>query len=178
MAVCYNRGVITKFKKGVTRTPKIGVTPKGGGFTLIELLVVVAIIALLAGVILAALTKAKNSGSDAGVQENLRNSNAQAEIFYGTNTVAPDTYTNVCTNGTVGGVSGIGMFILEAANDARLSSYGTDVTGDMTHATCNDSANAWAAEVPMSAAGLMWCVDSSGKSIQESTSIGAGTACN
>ena len=148
------------------------------GFTLIELLVVVAISGLLASVILAALTKAKNSGSDAGVQENLRNSNAQAEIFYGTNTAVPNSYTNVCTNGTVGGVSGVGMFILEAAKDARLNSYSIDTTGDTTHATCNDSANAWAAEVPLSTVGQMWCVDSSGKSMQESASIGAGTACN
>src|SRR3989344_3793820 len=107
------------------------------GFTLLELLVVVAIIGLLTTVVLVALTSARNKGADAGVKSNLRNANAQAEIFFGTNTVSPNSYTGVCTNGVVGGAAGVGAIILGAAKAAGLSSYATNATGTLTTATCN-----------------------------------------
>ena len=69
------------------------------GFTLIELLVVVAIIGILASVVLASLNSARSKGEDAAVKSNLSNARTQAEVFFSTNTVATDTYTNVCTNG-------------------------------------------------------------------------------
>src|ERR1035437_4181461 len=93
------------------------------GFTLIELLVVVAIIGILAAVVLASLNKAKSSGSDAGVKENLRNANAQAEIFWNTNTAVPNSYTSVCsTASSVGRVNTIALFMKAAAKDAGLGS--------------------------------------------------------
>jgi prepilin-type N-terminal cleavage/methylation domain-containing protein len=147
------------------------------GFTLIELLVVVAIIAILTGIVLTSAVASRNKGADAGVKANLRNAIAQAEVFYATNTMAINTYTNVCSSVQVGGIYGIGSYVLMAAKATGLSSYGTNTTGTLTTATCNDGVTDWAVEVPLRTSGQMWCVDSSGKSKQESTSIGAGTAC-
>jgi prepilin-type N-terminal cleavage/methylation domain-containing protein len=151
------------------------------GFTLIELLMVVAIIGILAAVVLAALSSARSKGGDAAVKSNLKNAVTQGEIFYGTNTAAINSYTNVCTNGVVGGANGVGAFVLAAAKANGLTSYATDPStpgGTLTTATCNDSANAWAAEVPLKSATGMWCVDSVGKSKQEATSILMATACS
>ena len=155
------------------------------GFTLIELLVVVAIIGILASVVLASLNNARGKGNNAAIKANLRNTTAQAELFYYTNTVAINTYTNVCTNGAVGGAQGIGAQVQAATKAAGIAGVFTnDAIGTATTATCNDSANAWAVEVPLStAAGVnqMWCVDSTGKSKQETgTSLATATTytCN
>jgi prepilin-type N-terminal cleavage/methylation domain-containing protein len=56
------------------------------GFTLIELLVVVAIIGILAAVVLASLSSARNAGSDAGLKEQLNGMRNQAELYTGTGT--------------------------------------------------------------------------------------------
>ena len=149
------------------------------GFTLIELLVVVAIIGILAAVVFSSLNSARNKGNDAAVKANLRNATGQGEIFWNTNTASANSYTNVCTNGVVGGTLGVGSFVLAAAKANGLASYATDPAtpgGTLTTATCNDSATAWAAEVPLKAGG-MWCVDSTGRSKAEAATIGVATAC-
>ena len=150
------------------------------GFTIIELLVVVAIIGILAAVILTNTTTARNSSVDAAVKANLSTARNQGEIFYNTNTAAPNSYTNVCVNGTVGGVLGIGAEILSAANANRLGSYDIDPSGGgtLTTATCNDSPDAWAAEVPLTTAGQFWCADSTSVAKEETVSIGVATVCN
>ncbi len=140
------------------------------GFTLIELLVVVAIIGILVAVILAALNSGRNKGSDGGVKSNLRNAIGQGEVLFNTRTANVNSYTNACTNGTVDGAQGVGGFILAAAKASSLSSYATNAVGTLTTATCNNSASAWVAEVPLKSVTGMWCVDSTGKSKQESGS--------
>jgi type IV pilus assembly protein PilA len=145
------------------------------GFTLIELLVVVAIIGILASVLVASLSGGKNKAADAGVKGNLKNALSQAEVFYATNTVAINTYTNVCAVGPIGGANTIQPLVLAAAKAVGLSSFNTDVAGSNTTATCNSSADAWAVEVPLRYASGMWCVDSSGDAKQEAgTSLSAG----
>ncbi|MDD5721143.1 MAG: type II secretion system protein [Candidatus Pacebacteria bacterium] len=154
------------------------------GFTLLELLVVVAIIGLLTMVVVAALKSSRDKGGDAGVKANLRNAIAQGEIFYGTNTASPNSYTSVCTNGLVGGALGVGAQILAAAK-ANGYSYGVSninpATVDISKVACNFNANGWAAQVPLKeTSGYVWCVDWTGKSIRTTTSLSGGTdvLCN
>jgi prepilin-type N-terminal cleavage/methylation domain-containing protein len=152
---------------------------KQKGFTLIELLVVVAIIGILSSVLVAALSNGRNKGADAGIKANLKNALAQAEVFYATNTVANSTYTNVCgsTGSTVGGAKTLLEVMTAAYKAAGLTTYAVNATGTLTTATCNDSAGAWAAEVPLKySSGSMWCVDSSGRSkIESGTSLSSST---
>ncbi len=147
------------------------------GFTLLELLVVVGLVAVLAAVIIAVLSTARNKGANAGIQSNLFNAISQGEIFFISNTSVPNSYTAVCTNGAVGGVQGIGLNVFTAAKAGGLQNYSTNTTGGVGVATCNDSATAWASEVPLKTGGF-WCVDSTGISKQTNNSIGSGTICN
>lgn len=157
------------------------------GFTLIELLVVVAIIGVLASVVLAYLGSARGKGADASVKSQLKSAIAQGEIVYNLRINNKNTYQNACTNGAVGlgeSVQGVGSLVNAAAKAAGMSIvsgsnyYSTNSTGSLATATCNDSPTAWAAEVPLKGApGQMWCVDSTGKSKQESITFGSGTAC-
>ncbi len=155
------------------------------GFTLIELLVVVAIIGILAAVVVAALNGANSKGKDAAVKSNLKSAITQGEVLFNTRTANLNSYTNACTNGPVDGARGVGELVLTAAKATGLAAYGTNAIGTATTATCNNSANAWAAEVPLKtttpAANQMWCVDSTGKSVQTTGSTlatAADVACN
>jgi prepilin-type N-terminal cleavage/methylation domain-containing protein len=142
-----------------------------GGFTLIELLVVVAIIGVLASIVLASLNSARAKGNDAAVKSNLAAARSQAELYALQNSY---DYTGVCGNTPVGGVKPIGDHILGAAKATGLTTYAPNAIGTSTTATCNTSAGAWGAEAPLKTSGQMWCIDSTGKSLQETgTSLSA-----
>ncbi len=151
------------------------------GFTLIELLVVVAIIGILASLVVVNLIQARNKGADAGVKSNLTAARGTAEIFFSSNTVAPNSYIDVCTNGVVGSAQGIGSYVLAAAKARGLSTYSINPSGagDLTTAKCKDIAgDAWAIEVPLKTPGEMWCVDSTGTSkLEKNISMGFGWTC-
>lgn len=139
------------------------------GFTLLELLVVVAIIGILASVVLASLNNARNKGGDAGVKSNLRNAITQGEVLYGTRSANKETYTNACVNGVVDGANGVGALILAAAKANGYNAYninGVPSAPSVLLASCNSIATGWAAEVPLKSGTGMWCVDSTGKSVQ------------
>ncbi len=137
------------------------------GFTLIELLVVVGIIGILASVVLASLSSARNKGADGAVKQNLANARGQAEVFY--NTTGNNSYTSVC--GTTAGVGGVGPLILAASKARGLGlTYAVGAASAVSAPytiVCNNSANAWAVEVPLTTSGNYWCVDNTGVSKQE-----------
>jgi type II secretory pathway pseudopilin PulG len=144
----------------------------------IELLVLIIIVGSLISFFSIALSDAGEKSNEASIKSNLTNIRSQGEIFYNVNTINPNSFIGVCTNGVFGGTQGLGSAILAAAKFSLLSSYNINpVSGGTTSsATCNESANAWAVEVPLKSGG-MWCVDSTAKSKKTNTSIGTNTFC-
>jgi len=131
------------------------------GFTLIELLVVIAIIGILSSVVLASLNTARQKGADAAIRSDLTNARPQAELYYDDHN---NSYASVCTN-----VAGsVYDQVLAAAQNAGISAVSRAHAGGSGVAACNDSAGAWAAEVPLKAtSNTFFCVDSSGQAVTE-----------
>ncbi len=148
------------------------------GFTLIELLVVIAIIGVLASVVLASLSSARNKGADASIKSQLASARAQAELFYTTG----NTYDAVCT--TVGSSNGIKDLVLAASLNytATVPTLADATASTSTTAQCHDSATAWAAIVPLKAPGTAngaFCVDSTGTTKETTTVLAASaTVCS
>ena len=146
------------------------------GFTLIELLVVIAIIGVLSSVVLASLNTARNRGADSAVKSNLANARSEAELFYDGNSWS---YEGVCATT---GANRIGDSVNAAENayDGTVTAYADTTASTWSTAQCHDSANAWAAWVPLKASAsgsiVAYCVDSTGASKQVTTVLaGSGT---
>ncbi len=128
---------------------------KKRGFTLIELLVVIAIIGILASVVLASLSTARDKGTNASLRSSMSAMRPQAEIYY---TSAGETYEladgvdSVCVN--------------DDSTDPKgaLTLYNTVSTLNGGLVDCNDLPGEWAAAAQLVGgdSGDYFCVDSTG----------------
>lgn len=148
------------------------------GFTLIELLVVIAIIGILAAVVLASLNDARDSGSDAAIQQSLGNARSQAEIIY--NAGGAFSYEGVCEDTKV-------ISLVNAAANNGPDSDGVATYTDATAAAwdvaiCHDNGNDWVVAVPLndstSASSSLWCVDGTGFAGRDTAVAASVYTCN
>lgn len=143
------------------------------GFTLIELLVVIAIIGILATIVLASLSTARQKGNNAKIESQLAAVRSGAELFYGNQT--PPAYAastmaapaNPCT----------GTMFTDATSGLSLLTGTAAAWPSGTMLSCQATTSAYAVSASLQPSGF-WCVDSSGNSKAEAAQLGSGvTAC-
>jgi len=118
---------------------------------------VIAIIGILAAVVLASLNDARQSGSDASIQQSLGNARSQAEIVYNRNGDFSDSA--VCSDSQI-------AQLVTAAAEASDAGGATTTSGvdASSAAVCRDADTTWAIAAPLSSSSTVaWCVDSAGQ---------------
>jgi len=123
------------------------------GFTLIELLIVIAIIGILSSVVLASLNSARVKGQIASIKSTLKNTIAQAELFYDT----PGSYLNICS-------------------DSKISSMISSVSSNNGTSGCSSfDGTMWAVSTRLNSdATKNYAVSSSGVTTWDATDSGGG----
>jgi prepilin-type N-terminal cleavage/methylation domain-containing protein len=144
------------------------------GFTLIELLVVVAIIGILATVVLASLSSARDKAKDASIKSTLSSMRAQAEIQY----LDTGDYSTVCDENSQSGIMfkdayetvswSEGTLIYCLDENGRIQGFIPDALLASSVDPVDSNGNRWAASLPLST-GQWFCVDSSGSAMVIST---------
>ncbi len=130
------------------------------GFTLIELLVVIAIIGILASVVLASLSSARQKGQLTAIRADMTNMIAQMEIYFGANNNSW---------GANGGCTGTptGPFLTSNANSVGTQIAAIKAKG-ATNVVCFNTPTAWWVTATMPD-GTPYCIDSTGNATTSAT---------
>ncbi len=126
------------------------------GFTLIELLVVIAIIGILAAVILASLSDARDQGVNAKIKTEMDSIAKRAAI----EETRSFTYDTVCGSNGFATSSDI-LALMQSINTLASSTV-----------TCNSDTTEYAASVPVGS--IHWCVDSLGTKAELAAPLASG----